>query len=400
MQEGVPCGGPSDAHCPCLVPSLVAGQHGGGVKLQRGVEVVGAVVGVAQHTAVSHLRHLVACGVHIGLACAAERLVDGGGRVDGAHAITAHELVVQVGAVVVHVGAEGHVVLLSEGVVVSDTQVARQVGRGVLALLIDATRHLSGSAVLLRVGGGGGELCGVAQQEIDTHHGRHVQSGQWREGEAGAGSGALVLRLGLELMHEVVVGLARIGPQRSVLLLVGVQFIDEGGGVVVRAVRSLRLRIGSIDAEHEVSNLAQSLVQVEPDAHALLVVATDASALVGVVARDVVGGLPVAASDAERVAVIDVVAQQFVKPVGVDAAQRVELRLSGGDELWQLRVVGVVLVVVVGAVAVARCFGVLQQALQFQLLGRVHHANAATSASGHTHVGRVVDGGRALIATL
>ena len=90
-------------------------------------------------------------------------------------------------------------------------------------------------------------------------------------------------------------------------------------------------------------------------------------------------------------ALVEAVAQEFVKPVGVDISQRIELVLAIGNHACQIRIVGKVLAVVILAVSVARSLYVTDESLQFQFLGRGHHLESSSSSCGYTHIGAVVD---------
>lgn len=87
---------------------------------------------------------------------------------------------------------------------------------------------------------------------------------------------------------------------------------------------------------------------------------------------------------------VDVRADEFPEPVGVDASKRIEHAGSLGDHLVQPGVVGIVFAVVVGAVTVSRSGGILQQPFEFEFLVALHHLHAAAATQRHADAEVVV----------
>ena len=81
-------------------------------------------------------------------------------------------------------------------------------------------------------------------------------------------------------------------------------------------------------------------------------------------------------------------------------SERRQAPFSLGNELLFMGVGGIIALIIVATVAIARCGRVLQQPLKFQLFVGIHQPNTSPSAQCQSHIQTIGDGHLALIAVL
>ncbi len=132
--------------------------------------------------------------------------------------------------------------------------------------------------------------------------------------------------------------------------------------------------------------MSQFLVHIHAQTHTPFIITRQTPSLLSIVSRNIIGCLFTSSTNTDIMFLIKTIPDKFMEPVGINILQFIQFLLSCRYQLWQIRIISMIFIIIICTISVTGSFYILQTTFQFQLFYRIHHRNSPTATSSYTHI--------------